>query len=486
MTDIGGEMLREGMPAVEVMIEYVRACRQLGHPTPEPSRLSATYTAEEGMDLSALDADGRALWAVVAAGEEAQQLQEHARRGLAAAWRGAGADAAADRLGRHTDAAGAAVECLRAAADAVVELRNRLRQLIDGKIDTTLAIESRGMRAEWLSAARTVTTGVGDRADASELVDMQVAPFVANDIGTDWVTSMRDNESAVRRAYGTAAAAMGKGASVVFDSPGELGAFGTQTPVGVAAKQFSAPSSGEVVPAASIAATAPAGYANAPMAWSDPAPAHAVGAPAAVPGPPAAPPPISAVAPAAAPGPDPLAAAPPMAPLGGLGGGASPLGAGLSGAGQSFADMLGGLLGSGGGGLGESLVDDLDPGVDDPVDESEDFQGSDGPEEDDPAADGPEADGPEEDGPEEENADDADAEEETADGEEPAAIDPPIDDPAADLTEAVDPVVSEPNPSTSTPVPEPLAPPVVVEPVEPAPADTPCEIAADALPQAGP
>ena len=87
MNDTPGGMLEAGLPSVEVMTEYVRACRQLGHPTPEPTQLLAAYTAERGMDLQALDDDGRVLSAAVAVAEEALALQEHARRTLDAGWR---------------------------------------------------------------------------------------------------------------------------------------------------------------------------------------------------------------------------------------------------------------------------------------------------------------------------------------------------------------------------------------------------------------
>ncbi|MGB5150355.1 MAG: hypothetical protein WBN99_10425, partial [Mycobacterium sp.] len=267
MNDTAGGMLEAGLPSVEVMTEYVRACRQLGHPTPEPTQLLAAYTAEQGMDLQALDDDGRALSAAVAVAEEALALQEHARRTLDAAWRGAGAEAAADHLLSHADAAHATVDGLRSAASALGELRNRLWQLIDAKVGTTLDVESRGLRTEWLSAARTVTTGAGDRAGASELVDMQVAPFVADDIGGDWVTSMRNTESAIRQAYSAAASAMTGGASVAFDSPGALGPIRAPSSVPVAAEQV-------YLPCPATADTIPAGYAP-PISGPDPAPAPA-------------------------------------------------------------------------------------------------------------------------------------------------------------------------------------------------------------------
>ncbi|MGK2903754.1 MAG: hypothetical protein ACSLE7_12915 [Mycobacterium sp.] len=502
MNDTPGGMLEAGLPSVEVMTEYVRACRQLGHPTPEPTQLLAAYTAERGMDLQALDDDGRVLSAAVAVAEEALALQEHARRTLDAAWRGAGAEAAADHLLRHADAAHATVDGLRSAARALGELRNRLWQLIDAKVGTTVDVEARGLRTEWLSAARTVTTGAGDRAGASELVDMQVAPFVADDIGGDWVTSMRNTESAIRQAYSAAASAMTGGASAVFDNPGALGPIRAPSSVPLAAEQV-------YLPCPATADTIPAGYAP-PISGPDPAPAPAsagvtaAGVPAAS-SPavttPAVTTPSAAAPPVPAPLPEPMAAAP-TSSLGGLGGGMSPLGSGLSGlsgAGQSIADILGGLLGAGGDPLGEgrSGADDLDPL---PTDEPAD----------------PELEDVDEDEDEEEEDDD---EKEDVDEDEASADDEPedaegvVDDPAAEAVAPAaaepvvpaepgvpaepvapaEPVVTEPVP---TPVPEPpadpavadpaVADPAVEKPAEPAPADTPCEIAADELPQAGP
>lgn len=451
-------MLAAGAPAAEVMTEYVRACRRLGHSVPEPAHLHAAYTAEEGLDLQALDDDHRTLSEALAAVEEALVLQEQARRALVAAWRGAGAVAAADHLGRHTETAATVVDGLHGSVTALGELRNRLWQLIDAKVDSTQGIEARGTRAEWLSAARTVTTGAGDRAGASEMVDMQVAPFVANDIALDWVSAMRDTESAIRQAYRDAAAVIAAQASVVFERAGLSGA------IPVAAETVSAPvARGSVVPAGFVAGPAPADAAPAQMPVG-PAVAPAVlpvAATAAPPTPPLPPPttPVGADPLAAAAAPIPAAAAP-------LGSGLS----GLSGLGQSFADMLGGLLGSGGG-LGESLgaADDLNPALDDDPGDAERDELTD---------------------------QEADEDEEDRDGEEPDEDEPLEGDTPAEKsagpaeagapTEPVAPVAVPPEPVVPTPVPEPLADPAVAAPAEPVPADTPCEIAADELPQAGP
>lgn len=443
-------MLAAGAPAAEVMTEYARACRRLGHSVPEPAHLHAAYTAEEGLDLQALDDDHRTLSEALAAVEEALVLQEQARRALVAAWRGAGAVAAADHLVRHTETAATVVDGLHGSVTALGELRNRLWQLIDAKVDSTQGIEARGTRAEWLSAARTVTTGAGDRAGASEMVDMQVAPFVANDIALDWVSAMRDTESAIRQAYRDAAAAIASQASAVFERPGLSGA------IPVAAETVSVASVPATVVPASIVA-GPAGAGTVPAQ-------SAVGMEAAPPST-AVPPPVAPTTPVGA---DPLAAA--AAPIPAA---AAPLGSGmsgLSGLGQSFADMLGGLLGSGGG-LGESLgaADDLNPALDDdPGDAKRDELTDPEPDEDEEDPDGEEPD-----------------EDEPLEGETPAEESEGSTEAEAPA-ESVAPVAVPPEPVVPTPVPEPVADPAVATPAEPVPADTPCEIAADELPQAGP
>ena len=425
-------MLDAGLPAVEAMTEYARASGQLGHAVPDPARLHAAYTAEDGLDLHALEADHRTLAQAVVAVEEALLVQDDARLALAAAWRGAGAQAAADRLMRHAQAAEAGVEGLRAATAAVGELRDRLWQLIDAKVNVTRDVEARGSRAQWLGAARTVTTGAGDRSDASETVDLQVAPFVANDIALDWLPTMCDTESAVRQAYRDAIAAMTTEASAGFGGA----ALDGPTPVG--AEQNSLPAG------SGTAGFAPGGAAPGPAAAAQLQP---VAAPAA-----------AAV--------DPMASAP-GAPLGW---GMSSM-SGLSGLGQSFADILGGLFGAGGQGLGESLSGDgefdasemdapADPEIDDHDEDDED---------DEDATEDPE---------DEESAGDETSPEETDE-----AV--PAGDPAVPA-----PPPPAPEPAAPTPVPEPpaepMAAPALDATTEPVPAETPCEIAADALPQAGP
>ena len=336
--DVDGR-LAEGRSAVDDFAEYVQACQQLGYQHPELARLAEQYAAEEGLNLSALDADADAVAAAAALADDAVRQHADLITALTGAWAGPGAAAALDFLRRHHQAAATAAAAVRAAAGALVALRDELWKAVDAKVAATLAIDGRavGQRATWLAAARTVATGSGDRSVASELIDQQVEPFVANDIRADWLEAMRAASASVSAAYDTAVARMGAGTQPIFEVPGALG------PEWVAPLEQ------------------PAAAAAAPLAASvrDPLPSP-VGAsvgvvPAAVAMP--APAPSTGLAPPAPfmpePEPQPISStgAAPLGDLGGgvpgLGGGASGLGGmGLSGIGQQLSDLIGGLVGA--------------------------------------------------------------------------------------------------------------------------------------------
>ena len=93
------------------------------------------------------------------------------------------------------------------------------------KVTATVQIEGgrAGERVAWLAAARAVSTGVGDRSAASELIDQEVKPFVDNDIGGQWLAAMRAATAAVADAYDAAVTTLRGGPVLVFDRPGDLG-----------------------------------------------------------------------------------------------------------------------------------------------------------------------------------------------------------------------------------------------------------------------
>jgi len=449
--------LAEGRPAVDAIQDYVWACHLLGYQDPDltlnASQVRDWYGSEDGMDLQALDADCEALRAAAAAAEGALARQDAQLALMAVAWEGQGAQASRDFLGRHGKASAAAVAAVRTAAESMASLRDRLWHSVDGKVAATIAAQGRGENPEWRAAAQTVTTGAGDRATASELVDQEVKPFVENDIRSEWLGAIRSAMAAVTEAYDAAAAELTSEVGVGFDVPGELGPSWSPDPrEDVATVPASVTPVASTVGAASFGAPAPA-----PSAWSAP-PAPPVAAPL----PPPLPPPVEPLPPTAPPV-DPAAMAPPSVPsMPSMGGGMPDVGSGLSGFGGQLGDLLGGLMGT-----SQDAVSDL-PEPDELEEEPDDL---------DPLEDEDELE-------DDDEADETDSEETEPD--EAAEASPttdtalePLEEPSAEpLSADVEPV----SPPT-TPAPPPIEP--LAAPVPASTTGTPCEIAADELPQVG-
>lgn len=452
--------LAEGLRTVDDVEQYVAACQRLGYRhrdlTAHPTQVRDWYRGEDGLDLRALEFDHGALAAAASTAEEAARMQADLVAGLDTAWSGQGATAAHEFLSRSCQSANAVGASVRAAADALATLRDALWRAVDDKALATEAIDTTQQphRPAWLAAATTVTTGGGDVAAASELVDQQVKPFVELDVGSDWVAAMRAATSSIDEAY-DAAIAHTVPAVVVFGVPGALGPRGAP------------PGSGRMVENAAPSPSPTAAPASAPAPLPT-VPAAAVGS-SPVPAAPfsaadlAAPTSTPAAAPTMPPGPQ------PMPSSGELGAGTSSMGSGLSGLsgfGQQLADLIGGLVGSTG-----------DPsdigGIDDESDLGDDF---DEPDED--AND-------EETGDEEAGDDEVEVGEPGDEVEEVGALEEP----------EVPPALEDPAPEPApTPAPTPLDPPPPVQPelpdamAQPLPEGgepTPCEIAADELPQVG-
>jgi len=449
--------LAEGRPAVDAIQDYVWACHLLGYQdsdlTLNVSQVRDWYGSEDGIDLQALDADCAALRAAVTASEGALVRQDVQLASMAVAWHGPGAQASRDFLHRHGEASRAVVAAVRTAAESLASLRDRLWHSIDGKVDATLAAEGRGAHQEWRAAAQTVTTGAGDRVTASELVDQEVKPFVDNDIRTEWLGAMRSAMAAVTEAYDAAAAELASEVAVTFDVPGELGPSWSPPPSERVATTpaGTGPVAGPV--AGQVGAAAPF-----QSAWSAPsAPPASLSAPA-----PSGP--AEQMAPPAPPV-DPAAMAPPSMPsMPSMGGGMPDVGSGLSGFGGQLGDLLGGLMGT-----SQDALSDL-PEVDEPdeLDEPDDL---------DPLED-------------EDKLDDDDEGEEEADDEEEAEAESDEAAESEPVTEAAGPPEeqpAEPLSADAEPTPPPTAAPPPLEPLAaPAPAaGTPCEIAANELPQVG-
>ena len=437
--------LADGRSAVDDFAEYVQACQLLGHLHPELAGPAERYATEEGLNLSALDADAAALAAMAAAADDAVRQQADVMTALAGSWAGPGAEAALDFLRRHHQAATTVAAAVHEAAGAFGALRDELWRAVDGKVGTTLAIDERaaGQRATWLAAARTVTTGSGDRSVASELIDQQVEPFVANDIRADWLEAMRAGSASVTAAYDTAVARLRAGPHTVFEVPGALG------PEWIAPVDHGAPARDPLPsPVGASVGVAPAALAM----------------PAAAPGPSLAPP-----APVTPPMPESPQALPippsAAAPLGDLGGGAPGLGGmGLSGFGQQLSDLIGGLVGASAEATPElPELDQPDLAEADEVDDKRDEAPD-----DDEAAKDPDA-------------------EDAKEGEEAEPVDATVEsEPELQDDTEVPPELPPPAPTEVPTEPVPPIPPIPPAGLETLPEPkTPCEIAADELPQVG-
>lgn len=462
--DVAGR-LSEGRVAIERTQAYVHACHVLGyhHPdlTAHPSQLRDWFDSEDGLNLLVLDRDCGQLRAAGQAVWEGLRIAQGQVGELTAAWTGSGGEAAVAFLQRHCDAAAAVTNEVRAAAQRCESLRDNLWHLLDSKVGTAIAIDDRSQaqRVSWLAAAAVVTSGTVERSTAEETVRVQVMPYVDNDIRGDWLAAMRSSLTAFGTAYDMVNDRMAAAPATLFEFPGDLGP--TVSPPPLPSSLPPLPSS---LPAPPVVASAPAVTLPASVAPTLPG-----SAPAADPAPST---PVPADRPAVPPAPAAPALPDPASALGSGGPGAGGLGSdglgpgglgGLGGLASRIVDALGGLLGPEGAGFDDPAG--LDPFSDPLGDDSDD----------DPFHPGDEHD-------------------EHDEHDEPGAPEEPgVPEESKDVAEqqlVPDPADAPPLPGPS-PLPEPASvpvPPAAAPAVTPAPAtdgSTPCEIAADQVPQAG-
>ncbi|MGE2814060.1 hypothetical protein ACQI5H_02765 [Mycobacterium heidelbergense] len=448
------ERLAEGALAVEHTQTYVRACQALGYEqsdlTSNPAQVRDWYGSEDGLNLQALDRDCAELRAAGDAVTEGLRIQRGQIGELAAAWTGPGGDAALAFLQRHCDEAGALAIEVRAAAQRCESLRDNLWCLVDAKVATAIAIDDRtqAQRSTWLAAAASVTTGPGDRWTAADIVRDQVKPYVDNDIRTEWVSAMRSSLAGVAASYDMVTDKMAATPIVYFELPGDL-APGWQ-PVEPVPPSAPAAAPAVVTPAAAVppavtpAAAAPPAAPAAAVPPTDPAPAPDLGTA--------------------------LGGASGMPSGAGDLGGLSGLG-GLGGLASRIVDAMGGLLGSAGDALGGDDLFDKDAFDEDPFHPDDEHDDSD---------DRPDDEADKSDQPEEGDK---------AAGDKPVEAALPVDAPAS---AGATPIGAAPSADGLPPAeaPPPGEPPPAATPAPaaapPTDGSTPCEIAADQLPQAGP
>jgi hypothetical protein len=461
--DVAGR-LAEGDRALMVLAEYVAACQVLG--LPSAASLTELYRAESGLDLAALSADARSLDTAVLAAQDALRLQGNGYRDLTSQWSGTGGAAAAGFLRTLTVAAEDVVAHLQRSAQALTTLRDELWRAVDAKVDAVLRADAQAAahRDQWSAAARAVLGGAGDVAAASEIVDQQVNPFVLRVVSGDMVPALQEASDVVAAAYDSAIAAVTP-AGVSFAVP-----FVMTPEWAPSASSFSAGP-----PVYQAAAAAPLGALGNAASWAPSAP-PAPAEPIATPSMGASGVPEPALGAAAT---TPAAAGLPADPG---------LGSGVGGLGQQLADAIGGALGSmaglapDGSGLGglDGIKDGLGAGLGDDLgfaDKDETADSDDADRDDDQDQDQDEDENKAEDGADDKADGEADADDESVDEVAAESPDPAVAQPPAD------PVQPPPAP---TPPPAPVS--VLAEPVagqgNPT-AKTPCEIAADELPQVG-
>ncbi len=462
--------LVEGQPAVEHTQTYVQACHVLGYQHPDltarGSQVQDRYETEAGLDLRVLDDDSAELRAAANAIDEVLWLQRMQVTEIAAAWTGFGADCATRFLQRHCDAAAEVAAHIRAAAEGYAALRDNLWRMVDRKAATAVAIDDRrvGERSAWLAAAHTVTAGASDRSAAEQLVRQHIIPYVDNDIRDDWLTAMRSTTASVEASYDAAIDTLSLVRNACFEIPGELGPRWQPVFDESPGPSRAAATVSETSTPADIAPTVPA----------------AVSAPAPVP-----------PAPPAQPPPTPADLAAPLGDTAGLSTGAGNLGSvgglagGIGGVVGKIVDGIGGLLGSLADGFSDPAGSE-DPLLDDPLD-VDDPLGDDTDDDDDTddetadATDEPaDKDTTDEDTTDEDTTDEDTTDEDTTD--EDVAVGAPVENPPAASDSVDEPEAQQVTPPPDAPPPE--APPP--SPPEPLPdGSTPCEIAADELPQAG-
>ena len=452
------ERVAEGRVAVEHTQAYVRACQAMGYEHPDltshPSQIRDVLDSEDGLDLHVLDRDCAQLRAAGAAAAEGLRIQHAQVAELTAAWSGAGSDAAVAFLQRHCDAANLVATEVRAAAQRCESLRDNLWYLLDSKVGTVIAIDDRSQaqRSAWLAAAAVVTAGAGERSTAEQVVQQQIKPYVDNDIRNDWLTAVHSSLAAFGTAYDMVNDRMAAAPAAYFDMPGDLGPGLQPSP--------SLPVPPRLAPPIAPAVTEPA--AVLPSVPADPAPVPPASIPAATSTPAASP--LSDLGAAPGDASDLPTGADGLGGVGDLGGGAGGLG-GLGGLASQIVDAMSGLLGSVTDGLGDSAGLDgplgKDPFDEDTSDDEDPFHPDD-----------------EHDGADEEH-DDADAEKadepKEADEAQPVGGAPPADTPPLPVDEA---------PPAGAAAPE-ASPAPAATPASPTEGSTPCEIAADQVPQAG-
>lgn len=181
---------------------YVAACGVLGRARITLGQVRELSSAEDGIALSALDADASALTAAADVAEAAVSAERTAIDDLMRAWHGGSGSAATDFLERQCEAAAGLLAALASAGEVIAALRDKLVRLMDIGADASMRVAGRpGAEGQvWLAQAWSVLQGTADGA-AVDLVGTRIAAYVDTDISGEWATAMTSTTDSVAGAY---------------------------------------------------------------------------------------------------------------------------------------------------------------------------------------------------------------------------------------------------------------------------------------------
>ena len=218
--------LAEARDAVARTQTYVSACSRLGYRHPEltgyDGQLLDHYDGHAGMDLRALDADCAALGALAQSADDAVHQQRLQLDDVGATWRGPGAASAVEFLRGYCDDGAVLSGRLREVAARYTALRDELWRLVDDKAAAVQAVDEQvgTQRPVWLAAAQAVNEGIADD-QAAAVIRQHVMPYVDSEVRGRWWLAVRSAAQSTASAYAAAArdvAAPG----VVFAIPGDF------------------------------------------------------------------------------------------------------------------------------------------------------------------------------------------------------------------------------------------------------------------------
>lgn len=218
--------LAEGAAAVDTLQTYVSASRMRGYSHPDltssDGQVRHWYGMQDGLDLDLLESDCFALRSAVTEARDALERTRSDSDQLVNSWRGAGGDTTGEFLRRHSGSAESVVQRLDNAIDACGRLRDELWRLIDHQVGETVSVDEAAQvqRGEWLAAAHSVLSG---GTEGAEVIDNQVKPFVDSVIRGQWMVAMRSIADDVAAAYRRATATIEGRGGVWFDIPADLG-----------------------------------------------------------------------------------------------------------------------------------------------------------------------------------------------------------------------------------------------------------------------